>query len=97
MIRPALHVIGPAPGVSRVAGAYLMVLNGRAHLLADPTVNFDPTAEQLADIAIMAADKAREFAEIFRLTTIRFGDLRTRMRVVVRGTSNAEAACRPPP
>ena len=34
--------------------------DGRAVVLTDPTVNFDPTAEELADIAIMAAERARE-------------------------------------
>jgi malate dehydrogenase (oxaloacetate-decarboxylating)(NADP+) len=72
VIRPALQVIGPAPGVSRVAGAYLMVLDGRAYLLADPTVNFDLTAEQLADIAIMAADAAREFDMTPRVAMLSF-------------------------
>jgi malate dehydrogenase (oxaloacetate-decarboxylating)(NADP+) len=72
VIRPALQVIGPAPGVSRVAGAYLMVLDGRAYLLADPTVNFDLTVEQLADIAIMAADEAREFDLTPRVAMLSF-------------------------
>jgi malate dehydrogenase (oxaloacetate-decarboxylating)(NADP+) len=62
VIRPALQIIGPAPGISRVAGLYVMVaLDGRVVLLADPTVNVDPTAEELAEIALMAADRAREF------------------------------------
>jgi malate dehydrogenase (oxaloacetate-decarboxylating)(NADP+) len=59
VIRPALEVIGPMTGVSRVAGMYVVVTaDGRAVILADPTVNIDPTAEELADIAIMAADRA---------------------------------------
>jgi malate dehydrogenase (oxaloacetate-decarboxylating)(NADP+) len=62
VIRPALQIIGAAPGVSRVAGLYLMVTrDARVVLLADPTVNVEPTAEELADIALMAADRAREF------------------------------------
>ncbi len=62
VIRPALQVIGPAPGVSRVAGLYVMVTDeGRAVILTDPTVNIDPTAAELADIAVMAADRAGEF------------------------------------
>jgi malate dehydrogenase (oxaloacetate-decarboxylating)(NADP+) len=62
VIRPALQIVGAAPGVSRVAGLYLMVTpDGRVVLLADPTVNVDPTAEELADIALMAADRARGF------------------------------------
>ena len=62
VIRPALQIIGPAAGVTRVAGLYLIVTpDGRVVLLADPTVNVEPTAEELADIALMAADRAREF------------------------------------
>jgi malate dehydrogenase (oxaloacetate-decarboxylating)(NADP+) len=62
VIRPALEVIGPMPGVSRVAGLYVVVTaDGRAVILADPTVNIDPTAQELADIAIMAAGRAAEF------------------------------------
>jgi malate dehydrogenase (oxaloacetate-decarboxylating)(NADP+) len=59
VIRPALEVIGPMPGVSRVAGMYVVVTaDSRAVILADPTVNIDPTADELADIAVMAADRA---------------------------------------
>ncbi len=74
VIRPALHVIGPAPGVSRVAGLYLIILDGRAYLLADPTVNIDPTAQELADIAVMAADKASEFNITPRIAMLSFSN-----------------------
>jgi malate dehydrogenase (oxaloacetate-decarboxylating)(NADP+) len=74
VIRPALQVIGPAPGVSRVAGLYVMVYDGRVYLLADPTVNFDPSAAELADIAIMAADKAQEFDITPRVAMLSFSN-----------------------
>jgi malate dehydrogenase (oxaloacetate-decarboxylating)(NADP+) len=74
VIRPALHVIGPARGVSRVAGLYLLTLGGRPYLLADPTVNVDPTAEELADIAIMAAEKAGEFNIAPRIAMLSFSN-----------------------
>ena len=74
VIRPALHVIGPAAGVSRVAGLYLLILDGRAFLLADPTVNIDPTVEELADIAIMAAEKASEFNITPRVAMLSFSN-----------------------
>jgi len=72
VIRPALQVIGPDRDVSRVAGLYLMIQNGHTYLIADPTVNIDPTAEELADIAIMAADKAREFDITPRVAMLSF-------------------------
>jgi malate dehydrogenase (oxaloacetate-decarboxylating)(NADP+) len=72
VIRPALQVIGPAPGKSRVAGAYLMVLGNRPYLLADTTVNIDPSAEELADIALMAADRAVEFDLVPRVAMLSF-------------------------
>ena len=75
VIRPALEVIGPMPGVSRVAGLYVVVTpDGRAVILADPTVNIDPTAEELADIAIMAADKAAEFNISPRVALLSFSN-----------------------
>jgi malate dehydrogenase (oxaloacetate-decarboxylating)(NADP+) len=75
VIRPALEVIGSAPDVSRVAGLYVMITeDGRAVVLTDPTVNFDPTAEELADIAIMAADRARSFGLEPRVALLSFSN-----------------------
>ena len=75
VIRPALQVIGSAPGVSRVAGLYVMITrDGRAVVLTDPTVNFDPTAEELADISIMAAERARNFGLEPRVALLSFSN-----------------------
>ncbi len=75
VIRPALQVIGPAPGVSRVAGLYVMITgDGRAVVLTDATVNFDPTAEELADITIMAAERARGFGLEPRVALLSFSN-----------------------
>ncbi len=75
VIRPALQVIGSAPNVSRVAGLYVMITaDGRAVVLTDPTVNFDPTAEELADIAVMAADRARGFGLEPRVALLSFSN-----------------------
>ncbi len=74
VVRPALQVIGRADGVCRVAGLYLVIVDRRPYLLTDATVNIDPTAEELADIAIMAADRAREFDIEPRVAMISFSD-----------------------
>ena len=59
VIRPALQVHHTAPGVARAAGVYIMIVEDRVYLFTDATVNIDPTAEDLAEIACLAADFAR--------------------------------------
>lgn len=58
-IRPALEVIGKQKGLSSVHGLYMMVFNKGVYFLADTTVTIDPTAEELAETAILAAEKVR--------------------------------------
>jgi malate dehydrogenase (oxaloacetate-decarboxylating)(NADP+) len=60
-IRPALQIIPTRQDVTNVSGAYILIFKGRMILLADTTVNVDPTAEELAEIAILTADTARRF------------------------------------
>jgi malate dehydrogenase (oxaloacetate-decarboxylating)(NADP+) len=60
-IRPALQIIGLRPGLTRVCGVYCMIVKGKCYFFADTTVNIDPNAEELAEIAILAAGVAREF------------------------------------
>ena len=61
-IRPLLQVIPLKPGVKKASGLYLATTpRGKLYLLADCTVNIDPSAEDLAEIAVCAADTARRF------------------------------------
>jgi malate dehydrogenase (oxaloacetate-decarboxylating)(NADP+) len=60
-LRPALQVIGTKDGVQRVVGLYMMTIKKRVLFFADATVNIDPTAEDLAEIAIQAAKVAQRF------------------------------------
>jgi phosphate acetyltransferase len=63
-VRAALTVIGPAPGIHTVSGAFLMAhADGSVMTFADCAVVIDPTAEQLADIAISSAVTTRTFLE----------------------------------
>ncbi|MDZ4766983.1 MAG: NADP-dependent malic enzyme [Chloroflexota bacterium] len=58
VVRPALHVFHTREGASRASGVYLVIVKARVYLFTDATVNIDPDAETLAEIAILAADFA---------------------------------------
>jgi malate dehydrogenase (oxaloacetate-decarboxylating)(NADP+) len=73
-IRPVLQVIPRKPGISRVSGVYLMILKDRTLLLADTTVNFHPSSEDLAEIALLVAEKAAFFDIKPRIAMISFSN-----------------------
>jgi len=60
VIRPALQIHHTNQGVARAAGVYIMIVDDRVYLFTDATVNIDPSAEDLADIAALAADYAKK-------------------------------------
>lgn len=60
VIRPALRIHHTVPGAARAAGVYIMIVDDRVYLFTDATVNIDPTAEDLSEIACLAADFAKQ-------------------------------------
>jgi len=73
-IRPALQIIKTRPGVKHVSGAYLLMFHGRMLVLADTTVNINPDAEMLAEIAIATAETARRFNLEPRVAMVSFSN-----------------------
>lgn len=60
-IRPALQIVGTEPGVKKIAGMYIMFTKRGPLFLADTTVNFNPTAEELAEITLLVAKEVKQF------------------------------------
>ncbi len=60
-IRPAIQTIGIEEGVQKIAGMYLMLTKKGPLFLADTTVNFNPTASELAEITLLVAKEVRYF------------------------------------
>ena len=73
-IRPAIQVIGTEDGVNKIAGMYLMLTKKGPLFLADTTVNFNPTAEELAEITLLAAKEVRNFNIIPRIAMLSYSN-----------------------
>jgi malate dehydrogenase (oxaloacetate-decarboxylating)(NADP+) len=74
VIRPALQIHHTRPGARLAAGVYIMVVDDRTYLFTDATVNIDPSAEDLAEIAILAADFAHQLGLEPRVALLSFSN-----------------------
>ncbi len=91
-IRPALRVIGPRPGIQRVSGMYILMSRFGPLFLADTSVNPDPTAEEIVEIAELAAKQVEKFnmkPRIAMLTYSTFGSVATGTAAVKMRTATA--------
>ena len=74
-LRPALQVVGRAPGVSKVSGFYMLAFPGKELLFfADTTVNIDPDAETLRDIALQTAAFVQDLGIRPRVAMVSFSN-----------------------
>ena len=73
-IRPGLEVIPLREGLRRVSGLYLMITQQGIYFFADATVNIEPSAEDLAEIAISAAETAERFNVKPRVAMLSFSN-----------------------
>ena len=89
-IRPALRIIKMREDVSRVAGMQLLLFKNRVVFCADTTVNIQPTAEELADIALLAAETVQRFditPRIAMLSFSNFGSTKHELTVKVKNAT----------
>jgi len=78
-VRPALQLLGLAPGAKVAVGMYMMVLQNSVKFFGDTVFTIAPDAEQLADIAIQMADAVAGFGITPRVAMIsysNFGEVR---------------------
>ena len=78
-IRPALEVVGKKPNLNSVNGMYMMVFKKGVYFMADTTVEIEPTAEGLAETALLASQYVKVFdvePRIAMLSFSNFGSVR---------------------
>jgi malate dehydrogenase (oxaloacetate-decarboxylating)(NADP+) len=73
-VQPALEIVGLREGAKRAAGMYMLVLKNDIVFFADCTVNVNPTAEEVAEIAIVTADEVRELGVEPRVAMISYSN-----------------------
>ena len=73
-VRPALQIIKTRQGVRRVSGLYVLATKKEAYFFADTTVNIEPAAEDLAEVALLSAEVARRFNVEPRVAMLSFSN-----------------------
>ncbi|MYC65454.1 MAG: NADP-dependent malic enzyme [Acidobacteriia bacterium] len=73
-LRTVLRIIDRRSGVRKVSGLYMMIRQRKIYLLADTTVNIDPSPEDLAEIAMLAARRARRLGIVPHVALLSFSN-----------------------
>lgn len=97
-IRPALECVGIKDGLKVVSGLYIVMIKSKVYFFADTTVNINPNAEELAQIAISAADTVKDFdfvPKVAMLSFSNFGSVRNEETDKVRLATEIVKARRP--
>jgi malate dehydrogenase (oxaloacetate-decarboxylating)(NADP+) len=69
---PAMHCIGVAESNKLVAGLYILITKKGPFFFADTTMNIDPTAEQLVEITLLAANTIKQFGIVPRIALLSY-------------------------
>jgi len=88
-IKPALQIIGTEEGVKRVAGMYMMMTEKGPVFFGDTTVNVDPTAEELVDLALLLEKSVRKFNITPRIAMLSYSNFGSNEGVVPEKTRKA--------
>lgn len=91
VIRPALQIIGLAPGFRRAAGMYMLLKGANVLFCADTTVNVDPDAETLAEIAIQCANAVHDLGIEPRIAMLSYSNFGSADGVEPRKVARAVA------
>jgi malate dehydrogenase (oxaloacetate-decarboxylating)(NADP+) len=73
-IRPAIQAIGTEEGVKKIAGMYILLTKRGPLFLADTTINFNPTAEELAEITLLTAKEVKQFNIVPRIAMLSYSN-----------------------
>ena len=95
VIRPALQVIPVREGLKKVCGVYVLITPQREiYFLADATVNIEPSSEDLAEIALGAAEVARRFGQEPRVAMLSFSNFGSTRHPLAEKVARAVALVR---
>ena len=98
VLRPAMQVVGTQKGRGLVSGVHVIIAHDQIFFFTDPTVNIEPSVDDLATIAINAADVAKQFdvaPRIAMLSFSTFGSTRHPLSEKVRLATEKVKALRP--
>ena len=73
-IRPAIQTIGTEEGLKKIAGMYILLTKRGPLFLADTTINFNPTAEELAEITLLTAKEVKQFNIVPRIAMLSYSN-----------------------
>ncbi|MGB2371002.1 MAG: NADP-dependent malic enzyme [Flavobacteriales bacterium] len=88
-LRPALQIIGTEEGVDKVAGMFILNTKKGTLFLADTTININPTAEELANIAMLTAKTVRRFNVVPRIALLSYSNFGSSMNSKVAKITEA--------
>lgn len=73
-IKPALQIIGKKPGIHIIAGLYMLIFKNRSLFISDPTVNIEPTSEELAEITMLSVETLKQFDIVPKVAMLSFSN-----------------------